>query len=216
MILSKKVSCHFVNTKGPFPLWCFNQTGIPMATVKGPPQPHEGGSDALRIEPYVVKLIKALEKHKSSVCWLLAQVHHFLAVGGEQTAAVQLLWCKLMKKPTVKGSIPGHHEDTPHSPSKPVSVLEGVLQQGFLCSLWSTQWCWEAWDGEGQLHSASHWMCAGKLMLSVEQTPSDLPEAWKEQGSGCLCDSMQSYFPLRLPACTFSHTQINEYYYEPH
>lgn len=40
------------------------------------------GGDALRIEPYVVKLIKDLGKHKSSVRWLLAQVHNFLAIAG--------------------------------------------------------------------------------------------------------------------------------------
>lgn len=69
------------------------------------PCPGLGEGADLWIEPYVVKLIKGPGKHKSSVCWLLAQVHNLLAIGGEQTASVQLLYCKLMKKPTMKHSI---------------------------------------------------------------------------------------------------------------
>lgn len=91
------VRCHLIN---PHPLQSMNTSPLRASPGQwGSPAWCWGTGAELWIEPYVVKLIKGLGKHKSSVCWLLAQVHNFLAIGGEQTASVQLLYCELMKNP---------------------------------------------------------------------------------------------------------------------
>lgn len=91
------VRCHLIN---PHPLQGLNTSPLRASPGQwGSPAWCWGTGAELWIEPYVVKLIKGLGKHKSSVCWLLAQVHNFLAIGGEQTASVQLLYCELMKNP---------------------------------------------------------------------------------------------------------------------